>query len=153
MAALNQENFFNPFAFFGLPEFFTIDEAALRQRYFCVCQDQREAPSTLAQAHAAYRILMDPVQRLDVLIAKKALGPLPDSDLPEDIMDLYAKIESLSFDSTTGLLGRLEEMRQQIFAAIPGALSKRDVSALANLRARLMFVNRLTSAIYAKVYA
>lgn len=153
MAAFIQEPFSDPFAFFDLPAAFAVDEAALRQRYFRICQDQRETPAILAQAHAAYRILMDPVRRLDALIAKAALGPLPESDLPEDMMDLYAEVESLSSDSAQVLLSRLEEIRRQAFAAIPIALSKRDAPALAGLRARLMFVNRFVSAIYAKVYA
>lgn len=146
------EHPFDPFAFFALPPTFALDEEALRDRYFQMCRDHRENSHLLTQAHTAYRILMDPVQRLDVLILKAELGPLPEVELPPDIIKLYEAVESLQGDASV-LLRRLEDFRQSTLKIIPSALTRRDPEALAHLRACLMYIKRLIGAVYLKIYA
>lgn len=156
----------DPFAFFSLVPAFALSEDLLRQRYFEVCQKYRDLPSILAQAHARYAELKDPVRRLDFLVAAQNLAPLPEPPLPPEVPELYDAIEAMTKEapqnasgasesscSAVDLMARLEALRQEALATIPEALTRKDVESLALARARLTYAQKLLAAVYAKVYA
>lgn len=165
---MQPDNFVSdPFSFFSLAPAFALSEDLLRQRYFEVCQKYRDLPSILAQAHARYAELKDPVRRLDFLVAAQNLTPLPEPPLPPEVPELYDAIEAMTEEvpqNVSGgtsklssfaadLMARLEALRQEASATIPEALTRKDVEALALARARLTYTQKLLAAVYAKVYA
>lgn len=140
----------DPFQFFGLPAAFGLDAGSLRASYFQICRTERDNPAALAQAHAAYQILSDPVQRLDILIEKENLAPLPETNLPTEILTLYDKAESTN--DLPVLLRQLEDRYRDLLEAIPPALADQDRNTLSELRACLAYLKRLKSIVYTRFY-
>lgn len=140
----------DPFQFFGLPAAFGLDAESLRASYFQICRTERDNPAALVQAHAAYQILSDPVQRLDILIEKENLAPLPETNLPTEILTLYDKAESTN--DLPVLLKQLEDRYRDLLEAVPPALADRDRNTLSELRACLAYLKRLKSIVYTRFY-
>ncbi|MDR1908098.1 MAG: hypothetical protein LBQ43_04550 [Holosporales bacterium] len=167
-----------PFDFLNIPVSFLLDEANLRAQYFRVCEEQRNNPSALALAHKHYQTLLDPIARLDCLLAHffrlnhlikldgdgnnrnenndsldfndvgSACLNESDDDLGEDIVNLYNEVLMLLPEEVDAFVLKMEELNQTLLHEIQLTYERRDVRMLRRLRGKLAYYKKISDAAY-----
>ncbi len=159
------------FEWFGLPERFTIDRAALDAAYreiqgavhpdrFAAGSDaeRRVAMQMATQANEAYRTLKDPVRRASYLCERHGVSLEAESNTSMPAAFLLQQMEwrerlddarrAKASTDLEALRAELGASRDELLEAVRAAIDDRaDFVAAASLSRRLMFLERLGSEI------
>ncbi|MEL6392663.1 MAG: iron-sulfur cluster co-chaperone HscB C-terminal domain-containing protein [Bacteroidota bacterium] len=160
----------NYFAFFGIPESWDIDEAALKKKYYANSrdfhpdrhrlgseEDQANALEKSSHNNRGYKLLMNEQSRLKHLLEiKDAMPPEGENKLPQDflmeVMELNESAMELSFDpdpeARQKFIGQVAGFKQQLEGEVADlrkskTLSPDELDRLRSYYLKTKYLNRL----------